>query len=363
MKPDCITAHFKGLVGTFYVDAKFEIPLLGVTALFGPSGSGKTTILRCIAGLTRLQGELKVGSWTWQDSKQFTPTHLRSIGYAFQHAELFPHLTVAGNLAFAGKYSDRRQGHRSRINKDDIVALLGLEPLLNRQPNKLSGGERQRVSIARALLSQPRILLMDEPLASLDQAAKEEILPYIESLNTTSGIPVIYVSHDIGEVARLADRVLQISEGQVVGMGPIGEMIERLGLDAGVPAFEESALLKGRIASHDQTNRITQIDLSPGELAAPNINLPVGQEVRVRVRARDVAVALERPRAISIRNILSATVAECVAQENMGSADIILDIGDQRLRARITLASLSDLNLQPGQQVYALIKSVTFDGR
>ncbi len=363
MNTDRIIAQFKGKVGGFSVDADFEIPLSGVTALFGPSGSGKTTILRCLAGLTKLPGSLSVGNLAWQTPNHFTPPHLRPIGFAFQQAELFPHLSVNKNLDFAEKRSARRQGAGTPIDRSLIVELLGLSHLLRRMPTNLSGGERQRVGIARALLSRPRLLLLDEPLAGLDQLAKEEILPYLDNLTTASNVPIIYVSHDIGEVARLSDLILQISKGRVVGMGPVSEMVERLGLNAGVSLFEESVLLTGHIASHDKGNRMTQIGLASGQLAAPLIDLPLAHKVRIRVRARDVAIALEAPKAISIRNILPATVVNCATDQATGSANVSLDLGGENLRARITLASLNELDLRPGNQVFALIKSVTFDGR
>ena len=206
-----IDAAFAGQLGTFRLDAAFTVPAKGITGVVGPSGCGKTTLLRCIAGLTRLPGHLSVGGQVWQDAQRFTPTHRRPIGFVFQEPSLLPHLSVRRNLMFGF----RRSGGRWKIDFADVVALLGIEPLLKRSVLRLSGGERQRVAIGRALLSQPELLLMDEPVSSLDPESKAEILPYLERLHQTLSIPVIYVSHDLGEVARLADRVLIMRDGRI----------------------------------------------------------------------------------------------------------------------------------------------------
>ncbi len=208
-----IDARFEGRLGAFRLDVAFQVPASGVTALVGPSGSGKTTVLRCIAGLTRLRGHMRFRNKAWQDGSAFVPPHQRAIGYVFQEPSLFEHLSVLGNLRFG--YNRSRD--RMRIGFDDVVSLLGLEPLLRRAPDRLSGGERQRVAIARALLSQPELLLMDEPVSSLDTDSKAEILPYLERLHRTLSIPVIYVSHDQAEIALLSDRVIDINAGRIVG--------------------------------------------------------------------------------------------------------------------------------------------------
>ena len=361
-----IEAAFKGRLGGFDLDACFAVPASGVTALFGPSGSGKTSILRCLAGLTQLDGRLSVNGEVWQDARTFVAPHRREAGYVFQSATLFPHLSVAGNLAYGEKRAAaRRRGAASQpvLDRDAIIDLLGLAPFIDRRPSDLSGGERQRVAIGRALLAAPRLLLMDEPLSALDAMTKADILPYLERLAAVAAMPIVYVSHDIGEVARLADHIVQIAGGRVVGCGSTADMLERLGLEAGVPAFEESALLTGVIASHDTALRLTRVDCGGQSLTVPPLDLPVGQTIRVRVRARDVAIALQRPSGISIRNILDATILTIDAAEDAVHGDVVLGIGDARIKSRITREAMAELALKPGMPAFALIKSVSFDGR
>jgi len=216
MAEDGIEARFSGRLGEFRLDVAFTAPARGITGLFGPSGCGKTTLLRCLAGLTRMDGRLSLGGEVWQDAREFVPPHRRHAAYVFQDADLFSHLSVRGNLEFGL----RRAGTQAATGLDEVVALLSLEGLLARSTAKLSGGERQRVAIGRALLSQPRLLLLDEPLAGLDAAAKAEILPYLERLHDTLAIPVIHVSHDLAEIARLADQLIVMKAGRVVASGP-----------------------------------------------------------------------------------------------------------------------------------------------
>jgi molybdate transport system ATP-binding protein len=219
-----IEASFHGKVEGFRLDAELTLPAAGVTAIVGPSGSGKTTLLRCIAGLTRLDGRLSVNGEPWQDERRFLPPHRRAVGFVFQEASLLPHLSVRQNLLFGF----RRAGGEPRIKVDEVVSLLGVEPLLDRPPGRLSGGERQRVAIGRALLSQPELLLMDEPLSSLDADSKAEILPYLASLHRALSIPILYVSHDPAEVARLAQSVLRMEHGRVLGEAQAGDELKRL---------------------------------------------------------------------------------------------------------------------------------------
>ncbi|MGZ0190137.1 MAG: molybdenum ABC transporter ATP-binding protein [Alphaproteobacteria bacterium] len=353
-----IQAAFLGKLGDFNIDLAFDAPMRGVTALFGPSGSGKTTALRCIAGLTKIGGALSVEGDIWQDSSTFVAPHKRRAGYVFQDANLFPHLTVTGNLHYGAK----RAGPGG-LNEDEVIDLLGLDRLLDRHPRALSGGERQRVAIGRVLLSHPRILLMDEPLSALDAMTKAEILPYLDRLTDAAAIPILYVSHDIGEVARLADCIVQVAGGRVVACGPVADMMEQLGLEAGVSAFEESVLLTGSVVSHDAAHRLTRLDCFGQRLTAPPVAVPIGKTVRIRVRARDVALATTRPTGISIRNILAATVIDIASSEDAANVEVTVDIGGPRLKARITREALSDLSLTPGAEVFALVKSVSFDGR
>ena len=232
---EVIEGRFTGKVGAFALDAAFSFPAQGITALSGPSGAGKTTLLRCIAGLTRLEGRLNVAGEAWQDGRTFLPTHRRPIGVVFQEASLLSHLSVRGNLA----YGARRSPAKAEVGFDDTVELLGLAPLLGRSTANLSGGERQRVALGRALLSQPRLLLMDEPLSSLDAASKAEILPYLERLHRTLAIPALYISHDAGEIARLADRVLFMTAGRILSATPASPSDKAL---AGLSAQQRDAL-------------------------------------------------------------------------------------------------------------------------
>jgi len=359
-----IDASLEGAVGDFLLDATFTAAMTGVTALFGPSGSGKTTILRCIAGLTRMQGRLSVNGIEWQGDDAFMPAHQRPIGYVFQDANLFPHLTVAGNLNFAAKRSGKRSNSDSAaIDFDETVNLLGLIPLMQRMPTALSGGERQRVAVGRALISCPQVLLMDEPLSGLDQAAKADILPYLERLTDTLAIPVLYVSHDIGEVARLADHMVLLNTGRAVASGTIGDMLERLDLGLLVEPFEESVLTAAEVTGHDPKYRLTRLICCGQPLTIPEADLGIGETVRLRIRARDVGLATKRPDGISIRNILEGRIAEISAAPGAAHAETLVDINGARLRARITLEALAELELTVGAPVFALVKSVTFDGR
>jgi len=357
-----IVASFAGRLGAFTIDVAFEIPRRGITALFGPSGCGKTTILRCIAGLQRLEGRLQVDGEVWQDSARgiFLPPHKRPIGYVFQEASLFPHLSVRENLL----YGARRSGTRSDGGRgfDDVVELLRLDALLERSPGTLSGGQRSRVAIGRALLSRPRLLLMDEPLTGLDLRAKEEILPYLAMLHREFSIPIVYVSHEIAEVAQLADHMLVVSDGKLVASGPTAATLERLDLGSVVDRFEAGVVLTCRVVEQLSAFRATRLDHRGQNLVVPEIQVPIGTEIRLRVRAREVSIATRRPEGISIRNALEGTVSEIVEEPDTAYAEVLVDVGGAKLRARLTRLAVHDLGLKPGQSVFALIKSVTLDG-
>lgn len=357
-----ISAQFAGSLGPFSLDVSFEAPAQGITALYGPSGCGKTTILRCIAGLRRMVGRLTVGGQVWQDDRAgvFRRPYERSVGYVFQEASLFPHLSVRRNLLYGARRSSRARG-QGRLQFDDIVELLGVSDLVDRSPAALSGGERQRVAIGRALLSQPRLLLMDEPLAGLDQGSKEGILPYLEALHERLSMPILYVSHDIREVARLADTIVVLSNGRPVCTGQIDEVLERLDLGLGAGPFEAGVVLRARVAGHDPRFRMTRLVLNGQEIAIPGADLRVGHEVRLRIRARDVALATVRPDSISVRNILAGTVVEIAEDSDTAFAEVLVDIGGGRLRARITRDASEDLDLAVGMPVYALVKSIALD--
>ncbi len=362
MDPATISARFAGSLGEFSLDVSFAVPMRGIAALFGPSGSGKTTILRCMAGLSRMAGCLSVGGEVWQDDAAgvFRRPYERSVGYVFQEASLFPHLTVRRNLLYGAKRAGSNRPS-AILSFDDTVDLLGIGALVDRSPSALSGGERQRVAIGRALLSQPRLLLMDEPLSGLDQTAKEEILPYLETLHHTLSVPILYVSHDIREVARLADTIVLLSAGRPAFAGPIREVLEQLDLASGEHQFETGVVLRATVIAQDREYRMTRLDHHGQEISIPAADLDPGQEVRLRIRARDVALATERPSSISVRNVLVGTVLRVVENPGTAFAEVLVDVGGGRLRARITRDATADLRLADGQTVYALVKSISFD--
>ena len=360
--PHRIRAAFAGALGSFSLDIAFEAPMRGITALFGASGCGKSTTLRCIAGLQRLSGRLVVDGETWQDDGAgvFLGTHKRPIGVVFQDASLFTHLSVHKNLLYGARRAER-SGVPPTIRSDDVIQLLGIEHLLDRAPAALSGGERQRVAVGRALLSQPRLLLMDEPLSSLDQMAKDEILPYFEALHEQLSIPILYVSHDITEVARLADRMIILSSGRKLAEGSVRDLLERLDLQPETGRFEAGVILTARVTGHDEKFSVTHLDHHGQAISMPARDLAVGDEVRLRIRARDVSLATRRPESISVRNVLSGTIMEIAEDPETAYAETLIDIGGGRLRARITRQSVADLRLAPGLPVYALVKSIAFD--
>jgi molybdate transport system ATP-binding protein len=340
----------------FRLDAAFSVPAQGVTALFGPSGSGKTTVLRCIAGLQRARpGLLRVGEAWWQDDARglFLAPHRRSLGYVFQEASLFPHLTVRGNLAYGWR---RVPAAERRLAFDAVVALLGLEPLLERWPQGLSGGERQRVAIGRALLAAPRLLLLDEPLASLDVASKAEILPYLVRLRAELALPMLYVSHDLDEVARLADHVLVLRAGRVVRSGEAVALVP--GLSAG-PAGEgePTALIATEVRGYDAQERLVELAFAGGRLWMASPAAPRGPRVRVAVHARDVSLALQPPTGLSILNVLPVQVTAVEPQGN-GQILVRLDANGTELLALITQRSRTALDVVPGLRCHALIKGV-----
>ncbi len=348
----------------FSLDLMLDLALTGVTALFGPSGGGKTTLLRIIAGLERRAvGRIAFDAELWADSarRHFLAPHRRPVGTVFQDARLFDHLDVAGNLRFAER---RSRGRDPAITTEGVVEALDLSPLLERRVGALSGGERQRVALGRTLLTRPRLLLLDEPLSALDVGRKADILPYLEEAPRRFGIPAIHVSHAVEEVAQIADRVVVLSDGGVQAIGKVGEVLERLDLQPYTGRFEAGSLVEATVLEHDAGYRLTHLQLSRQRLTMPMVAfLEPGDQVRLRVRARDVALAIRRPEGLSIRNILAGTVVEISAEAETAFAEVLVDVGGERLRARITRASVADLRLEPGLSVYALIKSATFDRR
>ena len=340
----------------FSLDVDFHTPGRGVTAVFGSSGSGKTTLLRCVAGLERApQGFLEVNGNCWQDESRgfFRPTHQRPLGYVFQEASLFAHLSVRKNLEYGQR---RTPPSRRKVAFDEAVELLGVAPLLARNPKHLSGGERQRVAIARALLTSPKLLLMDEPLAALDANSKAEILPYLEKLHEELSIPVLYVSHAIAEVMHLADNILVIEKGKLIGSGALLEVLTRLDLPLS-HAYEAGVVIEAKVVEHDEEFHLTYLDFNSGRLSLRREDLPLGHTVRVVLNARDISLALDNEVHSSILNIFQATLLE-MAEESPGQLMVKLDVGGALLLARITKKSGVLLNLQVGMKVYARVKSV-----
>lgn len=351
-----IAARFYCRRGDFTLDVDLQIPARGVTALFGRSGSGKTTILRCLAGLEQLKGaQLTVNGEAWQQGRYFLAVHKRPIGYVFQESSLFPHLTVLGNL----RYGHRRTGaDAGSVSFDETLELLGLEPFLTRYPVELSGGERQRVAIGRALLTSPRLLLMDEPMASLDVASKAEIMPYLEGLHGALDIPLVYVSHAMEEVARLADHMVLLEQGQVLATGPLQEMLTRADLPL-AHSDNASAVLETWVAGHDQPYHLTELECSAGRLWVSHINAQPGQRQRIRILARDVTIALSPPQNSSVNNCLAVSIASISDDTNPGHVLLQLRAGEEILLSRITRRSCQRLGLAPGVAAYALVKGVS----
>ena len=349
------------ILGAFSLMLAETVPLQGITALFGPSGCGKSTLLRIFAGLERnATGRIDFAGEIWQarSGQESLPAHRRGTGYVFQDARLFPHLDVAGNL----RYAEKRSRHvTSGIGFEQVVEALDLAPLLRRRTTSLSGGERQRVAIGRTLLTRPRLLLMDEPLAALDLKRKAEILPYIEKLPRVFGVPAIYVTHDIDEVARLADRMIVLRDGRLMASGAVEGVLERLDLPSTDERFEVGVALTAEVRSHNPHFQLSQLDVLGQNLDVPLVDANVGSRLRLRIRARDVSIATERPSNISVRNILTARITEIAPLPDSAQSDLMLDIGGAILRARITRQSAHELGLVPGRDVYALVKSVTLN--
>ena len=342
----------------FTLDASFCVPARGITALFGPSGCGKTTLLRAIAGLEKnARGSFKVGDTVWQSDSIFLPTHQRALGYVFQEASLFTHLSVQQNLQYG---FNRIPAEQQRIPFEQAVDLLGLESLLSRNPAQLSGGERQRVAIARALLTSPQLLLMDEPLAALDYQRKQEILPFFERLHSELDIPILYVSHAPDEVARLADYLVLLENGQVQASGPITEMLTRIDLPL-AHEHDAAAVIDAIVISHDQEFHLSRLKTPGGQFSVARGELEIGQQVRIRILARDVSLTLERQAGTSILNILPTTV-ESMTEETPSQILVRLKTNNVILLARVTHKSAHDLVLTPGKNVYAQVKAVALLG-
>ena len=343
----------------FALDVDLHLPGRGVTALYGHSGSGKTTCLRCIAGLERAdKGFVQVNDEVWQDSDKgiFVPPHKRALGYVFQEASLFPHLSVLANLQFGLKRIPRQL---RRVDMAHATELLGISHLLDRHPQHLSGGERQRVGMARALLTSPTLLLMDEPLAALDAQRKSEILPYLQRLHDELDIPVLYVSHSQDEVAQLADHIVLLSDGKALASGPIGQTLARLDLPLAL-GDDAGVVIQGHVAAYDAHYQLLTLQLPDTDLNIRVAHTPmaVGQALRCKVQARDVSLSLHGDEQSSILNRLPVTVVSEMAADNSAHVLVRLDAAGSPLLARITRYSRDHLNLHPGQRLWAQIKAV-----
>jgi molybdate transport system ATP-binding protein len=353
-----LTVDIELRLGAFRLKAVFEAGE-GVTALFGRSGAGKTSVVNAIAGILRPErGRIAINGEPVFDSERGidVPTPRRRIGYVFQEGRLFPHLNVEQNLRYAGLFS--RGTPPSEFAH--VVGLLGLKDLLGRRPGSLSGGEKQRVAIGRALLSRPRLLLLDEPLASLDAHRKGEVLQYIELLRDEIKIPIVYVSHAVEEVVRLADTVVLVSAGEVAAVGAAEEVMGRS--DLRTSAFEGGAVIDAKVIEQDMQYDLATLAFDGGTLVVTNVDALIGESVRVRIRARDVSIALERPGRISIQNVLGGRIT-AVGDERSGIVDVSIGIGATTLRSRITVRAARQLGLAPGLDVYALVKAVSLDRR
>ena len=352
-----IIAQFKLDYGAFTLDVDLRLPSSGITVLFGHSGSGKTTLLRCIAGLQHApHGLLAINGMMWQDSDNhlFLPTHQRPLGYVFQEANLFAHLTVLDNL----RYGLKRIGQDANTPKfKQIVELLGIAHLMERLPVRLSGGERQRVAIARALVLNPEVLLMDEPLASLDGKRKQEILPFLTRLHSELNIPVLYVTHSQQEVAQLADYLVVLAEGKVQAAGLLSETLNRLDLPLAQDK-QAASVWEVIIIEHEPIYHLSRVAFAGGELSLPMIDAAPQTQLRIQIHARDVSITLEIATATSILNVLPATITDMI-DDDEGQSIVRLQVGSQPLLARITRKSAQLLDLQTGMNVYVQIKGTS----
>lgn len=345
----------------FRLDAQLELPLQGITGVFGPSGCGKTSLLRCIAGLERAQhGQLVVNGECWQDSQRnvFLPAWQRPVGVVFQDARLFPHMTVQRNLAYGMERKSRSQPDMPDLGQ--ITELLGIGHLLDRKPLRLSGGEQQRIAIARALLTHPGLLLMDEPLAALDYQRKAEIMPFLERLHHELSTPVIYVSHSLDEITRLADQLVLMERGRTLAQGPLSEVLTRLDLPL-AESGNAGAILDGQVESLDREYHLAGVHTGAGKLLVEDLGYREGQPLRLRINARDVSLSRQRPEHSSILNILPVTIRE-IDHAQQGHVTVQLEAGGAILLSRLSRKSCDQLGLSVGAGMYAQIKGVAIDG-
>lgn len=345
----------------FSLRVDVQLPQQGITVLSGPSGSGKTTLLRCIAGLERApQATIRIQGELWQDEGAgvFLPVWQRPLGYVFQEASLFAHLDVAGNLEFARRRAAPARQGSTLLTTEFAVRTLGLEHLMQRRTTDLSGGERQRVAMARALASNPQVLLLDEPLASLDDARRLEVLPWLERLRDELRIPMVYVTHASDELTRLADTVVVLEQGAVQACGPLQAVMSQTGPMVRFGG-ELACLVLGAVAEHDDAWHLTEVRFGGGSFWLPDSGLQRGEPVRLRVLARDVSVATRRPVDVSIQNVVPCQIAEILPDQHPAQALLRLDCAGTPLWARLTCRAVDQLALQPGQSVWAQVKAMS----
>ena len=355
-----IRVAFRGTLGAFALDAAFTAPARGITGIFGPSGCGKTTVLRCIAGLQRLGGRCDVAGEVWQDEHQFRPPHQRPIGYVFQEASLFAHLPVRGNLLYGAPRGGGRTGP-SDISFDEAIELLGLDGLLDRAPHNLSGGERQRVALGRALLSQPKLLLMDEPLSALDRLTKDEILPFLERLHRRLSLPILYVSHDMGELQRLADYLVLMQAGQVTAAGPLAELQSDPSLPLAI-ARDAAVSLDATVESYDDAYGLVTLRVDGARLLVPAPPAAIGDVRRIRIGAGEISLTLAPPQQTSILNVAPARILS-MAEVGHHEFIVVLGLGGNgegaHVLSRVTRRSAERLALKVGLSVFIQIKAVS----
>ena len=345
--------------GSFRLETQFEVEEGSITAIFGKSGAGKTSTINAIAGLTRPDvGVIQIGNTTLfdQNLRINLPIYKRQIGYVFQDDRLFPHMTVRNNLIYG---TPKTRDVANSLNLTDITGLLELAPLLERRPRTLSGGEKQRVAIGRALLSNPKLLLMDEPLASIDVQHRFEILPFIQRVREKTGITIIYVTHALEEVIFIADQIILLSEGQVTAQGTVEEIMSRLDLHPMTSRFDAGAVISAIYSGYDREFDLGELSFDGGTLRIAGLNAEIGIHLRAHIRARDVSLMLDKPKDTSVLNVFKGELIE-IRHEDGPQLDLLINIGTPMI-ARITRKSLNDLNLDIGSKVYAMIKAVAID--
>jgi molybdate transport system ATP-binding protein len=355
MRDSQVQARFKAQLGSFRLDVSLTLPGSGVTAIFGHSGCGKTTLLRCMAGLQDGEGLMRVNGSLWQDRNLNLPTHRRPLGYVFQETGLLPHLSVEGNLLFGYRRIPESQ---RRIAPEQVVSWLGLAPLMKRRPGGLSGGERQRVAIARALLTSPQLLLLDEPVSALDEPGKREVLGYLERLRAHLDIPMVYVSHSVSEVARLADHLVILKDGRVMAEGDLQTVLSQPDQPQ---AMEDRAavIVPATVLRQDRQWNLCLAEFDGGQLwLRDDGGLTPGTGVRLQVMARDVSVALSARHDQSIQNVVAAEVKDIAPETTPGITTLRLMAGNTPFLARLTSRSIQQLALNEGARVWLQIKSV-----